>query len=194
MYGDPDAAARYWQPQRYDDCSLMAVADVVGQLTGDLPSEREIIDLASDTASQAHPGSIYIKPTDVSDPNTGMGTDPRDVVVLLEQYGVDAVITDENTANDPGGIPTGMRALANYLDDGHKVIAGVNAETLWNVRGDKTRADHAVVVTAIDTTEGVVHLNDSGNPKGRDEQVPIDTFAEAWATSDDMMIVTAASS
>jgi len=97
VYGDPDAAARYWQPQRYDDCSLMAVADVVGQLTGDLPSEREIIDLASDTASQAHPGSIYIKPTDVSDPNTGMGTDPRDVVVLLEQYGVDAVITDEET-------------------------------------------------------------------------------------------------
>jgi hypothetical protein len=190
LYGDPDTAARYWQPQHYDNCSLMAVADVVGQLSGEPVSERQIINVAENTPSQAHPGSIYIKPSDVNDPNSGQGTDSRDVVVLLDQFGIPAVITDEELADQPGGIPTGMDALAGYLDDGHKVIVGVNAETIWGVDGDRTYADHAVVVTGIDTTEHVVHLNDSGIADGSDEQVPIETFAAAWATSNNAMVVT----
>jgi len=190
LYGDPDAAAQYWLPQHYDDCGLMAVADVVGQLSGDTVSEQEIINVAQQTPSQTHPGSIYIKPADVADPNSGLGSDPRDIVVLLKQFGITAVITDEELADEPDGTPTGMEALAEYLDEGHKVIVGVNAETIWDVAGDRTHADHAVVVTGIDTTEGVVHLNDSGIKEGRDEQVSIDTFAAAWATSDNTMIVT----
>jgi hypothetical protein len=190
MYGDPTAAAQYWQLQNYDNCALMAVADVVGELSGEPVSEREIINVATNTASEAHPGSIYIKPAHLTDPNSGQGTDSRDVVVLLEQYGITAVITSEELADKPDSIPTGLEALAGYLDDGHKVIAGVNAETIWNVAGDRTYADHAVVVTGIDTTEGVVHLNDSGIEDGRDEQVSIKTFAAAWATSDNTMVVT----
>jgi hypothetical protein len=190
LYGDPEAAAQYWQPQNYDNCALMAVANVVGQLTGEMVSEQEIIDLAEDTPSQAHPGSIYIEPADTTDANTGMGTDPLDIVVLLDQFGVDAVITNEQLEDQAGGGPTGMEALADYLDDGHKVIVGVNAETIWDVAGDRTYANHAVVVTGIDTTERVVHLNDSGIENGRDEQVSIETFVAAWATSDNTMIVT----
>jgi hypothetical protein len=190
LYGDPDAAAQYWLPQHYDDCGLMAVADVVGQLSGEMVSERKIINVAENTPSQTHPGSIYIKPADVTDPNSGLGTDPRDIVVLLDQFGITAVITDEELADQPGGTPTGLDALGGYLDDGHKVIVGVNAETIWDVAGDRTHADHAVVVTGIDTTEGVVHLNDSGIKDGRDEQVTIETFAAAWATSDNTMVVT----
>lgn len=190
LYGDPETAAEYWQPQNYDNCALMAVANVVGQLTGEMVSEQEIIDLAEDTPSQAHPGSIYIEPADTTDANTGMGTDPLDIVVLLDQFGVDAVITNEQLEDQAGGTPTGMEALADYLDDGHKVIVGVNAETIWDVAGDRTYANHAVVVTGIDTTERVVHLNDSGIENGRDEQVSIETFVAAWATSDNTMIVT----
>ncbi len=33
-YGDPAAAAKWWRLQTYDDCALMASADVVGQMTG----------------------------------------------------------------------------------------------------------------------------------------------------------------
>lgn len=194
LYGNPDAAAEYWRPQHYDDCGLMAVADVVGQLSGDMVSEQEIINVAQQTPSQTHPGSIYIRPADVADPNSGLGTDPHDIVVLLKQFGITAVITDEELADEPDGTPTGMAALAGYLDEGHKVIVGVNAETIWDVAGDRTHADHAVVVTGIDTTERVVHLNDSGIEGGRDEQVSIDTFAAAWATSDNTMIVTVAAS
>ena len=35
LYGDPAAAAPFWRYQSYDDdCVEMAVADVVGELTG----------------------------------------------------------------------------------------------------------------------------------------------------------------
>ena len=47
MYGDPTAAAQYWQPQNYDNCALMAVADVAGELSGEPVSEREIINVAT---------------------------------------------------------------------------------------------------------------------------------------------------
>jgi hypothetical protein len=190
MFGDPETAAEYWQHQHYDDCALMAVADVVGQINHVLVSERQIIDVAKNTPSEVHPGSIYIKPADVDDPNSGNGTDARDVVVLLDHFGVHGVITDEDIAAQPGGLPTGLAPLMAYLDSGQKVIARVNAETIWNLEGDRTQSDHAVVVTGIDSTKGVVHLNDSGVEDGQDEQVSIATFAAAWATSDNAMIVT----
>ncbi|EUA52749.1 hypothetical protein I552_8857 [Mycobacterium xenopi 3993] len=70
---------------------------------------------------------------------------------------------------------------------------GVNAETIWNYpqgQGQRTNADHAVVVTGVDTRSNIVHLNDSGTPNGRDEQIPMDTFSQAWATGDNLLIVT----
>src|ERR1700729_2570093 len=49
MYGDPVAAAPYWRQQHTSDCGEMAVADVVGQITGDEPSEQRITALAEST-------------------------------------------------------------------------------------------------------------------------------------------------
>jgi hypothetical protein len=54
----------------------------------------------------------------------------------------------------------------------------------------KPRADHAVVVTGVDTANGIVHLNDSGSRDGRDEQVRMDVFVKAWATSHNFLTVT----
>jgi hypothetical protein len=190
MYGDPVAAATYWRAQHYDDCALMAVADIVGQLTGHLPTEQEMIDLAEKTPSKTHPGSIYIKPDGPSDATDGMGTAPEDELVLLAHYGITGVITDTESAHE-SGVQTGMEALKKYLADGHKIIAGVNAETIWDsADGQRTEPDHALVVTGVDTKDGVVHLNDSGTPDGRDEQVSIATFTKAWKTGGFAMIVT----
>jgi hypothetical protein len=47
-----------------------------------------------------------------------------------------------------------------------------------------------VVVTGIDTKAGMVHLNDTGAKAGRDEQVSIATFEQAWDTSNDFAVVT----
>jgi hypothetical protein len=47
-----------------------------------------------------------------------------------------------------------------------------------------------VVVTGIDTKANVVHVNDSGIEAGRDEQVSLATFEEAWNTSDNFAVIT----
>jgi uncharacterized protein YvpB len=194
MYGDPAAAASYWRMQSLDDCGLMAAADVIGQLTKRDVSEREIVAVAQQLPSRTHRGPMYTLPKDTGDPNsTGYGTDPADLPVLLAQYRITAtfVSTDDDT-----GAGTGLAALEGYLAAGHKVIAGVNAELLWGIavqtrdRNGNPTADHAVVVTGVDTATGKVHLNDSGNPNGRDETVAIDVFAKSWAASGDQVIVT----
>ena len=99
--------------------------------------------------------------------------------MLLAHYGVQAAAVHINTD-----------ALAQDLDQGRKVIVGVNDKTIWNKPGDRTQENHFVVVTGIDTRAGVVHLNDSGSRAGRDEQVSIATFEQAWKTSDNFAVVT----
>jgi hypothetical protein len=190
MYGDPAAAAPYWREQSLDDCALMASADVIGQLIQREVSEREIIAVAQHLPSQSHPGPIYTLPRDMSDPNrTGHGTNPYDIPVLLARYGITAVFTSEYDA-DTTGVATGIDALEHYLAGGHKVIVGVNAELIWGEpvetkdKNGEPVADHAVVVTGVDTANGKVHLNDSGTPHGKDETVPIEVFTRSWDTLD----------
>ncbi|MEE6176038.1 C39 family peptidase [Mycobacterium sp. 050134] len=193
LYGDPAAAAPFWRYQQYDDdCVEMSVADVVGELTGHQPSEQAIVKVAQTTPSTVHPGPIYTKP---KKRKPGSGTSFEDEPALLAHYGIHAVDTDTESAAKTG-VPTGMRALQGDLAAGRKVIVAVNAEIIWREPVEDKSPDgepesnHAVVVTGVDTTAGVVHLNDSGSEDGRDEQVPIDLFIRSWGTSDDEMTVT----
>ncbi len=173
MYGDPDAAAPYWRFQHQEDCGLMAVADVVGQIKGREPTQVGIELRGVFTKSEAHRGRIY----------RFDGTSPEDLVVLLQKYGIQSQLTTGNS----------MGTVEQDLAGGHKVIAALNAETIWNYppgQGNRNEADHAVVVTGVDTRNDIVHLNDSGTPNGRNEQIPMATFTRAWATGNDMLIVT----
>ncbi|MEO8816603.1 MAG: C39 family peptidase [Mycobacterium sp.] len=173
MYGDPGAAAPYWRYQHQEDCGLMAVADVVGQLTGHEPSQIGVEMRGIFTQSETHQGGIYAFD----------GTSPGDMVELLSKYGIASDLTTGNT----------MTGMEQDLAAGHRVIAGLNAETIWNYpagQGQRTSADHAVVVTGVDTGADIVHLNDSGTPDGRDEQIPMATFTAAWATGNNLLIVT----
>ena len=170
MYGDPAAAAPYWRQQRTSDCGEMAVADVVGQITGDEPDEQRITALAESTPSGVRRGPIW---------NLTADTDIRDLPVLLVQYGIKA-----------DNIQTSIDELEHDLAERRRVIVIVNAETIWNRPGNRNAANHFVVVTGIDPRAGVVHLNDSGVLNGRDEQVPIVTFKQAWAPNHNSAIVT----
>ena len=171
MHGDPAAAAPYRRYQQQDyDCGEMAVADVIGQITGHEPSEAEITAAAGNIPSVSHPGPIY---------RAADKTKNSDLPVLLAHYGVQAATVHTNTD-----------ALEQDLDQGHKVIVGLNDRTIWNKPGDRSTENHFVVVTGIDTKAGLVHLNDSGSRAGRDEQVPIATFEAAWKTSDNFAVVT----
>ncbi|MHA7651544.1 C39 family peptidase [Mycobacterium sp. ML4] len=168
MYGDPTAAAPFWRRQHGLDCAEVAVADVVGELTGNQPSEDEVRALSENTPSSVRPGPIF----------QNGGTDNRDIPILLGHYGIATVM----------GLFT-IGSLAPELGAGRKVIAGVNGETLWNQRGDRTHENHFVVVTGIDTGAGVVHLNDSGIDWGRDEVIPMAVFEASWATSNHFAVV-----
>jgi hypothetical protein len=170
MYGDPAAAAPFWRLQHSGDCGEMAVADVVGQITGHEPTERQINSLAKNTPSITGAGPIY---------HRRGGTDISDLPVLLAHYGIQSSL----------GQPT-IGALERDLAQRHKVIVAVNAETIWHTRGNRNVDNHVVVVTGVDTKAGVVHLNDSGITSGRDEQVSLTTFDKAWATSNNLAVVT----
>jgi hypothetical protein len=171
MHGDPGAAAPFWRLQRQDlDCGEMAVADVIGQITGNQPSEDQIDGAAENIPSANHAGSIYAPAERTSN---------HDLPVLLAHYGIQS-----------DAVTTNLDALERALDDGRKVIAGVNSKTLWNRPGDRSVENHFVVVTGIDTQARVVHVNDSGVRGGRDEQVSIDTFEQSWNTSDNFAVIT----
>jgi hypothetical protein len=172
MYGNPQAAAPYWRYQIGEDCGLMAVADVVGQVTGKEPSQVGIELRGVFTRSEVHHGGVYFFD----------GTSPQDMVLLLSKYGVQSQLTTGNT----------LQGMEQDLAAGRKVVAAINAETIWNYpqgQGQRTNADHAVVVTGVDTRNNIVHLNDSGTPNGRNEQIPLATFTRAWATSNNLLIV-----
>ena len=193
LYGNPEEAADFWQHQDFDNCVLMATADMIGELQGDMISEFEITATASITPSVVHPGTVYIPPIgSLDDPNQGMGTDPIDSLVLLEKYGFSGKVGGDlaEEVDEEFTTETGMDALAQYLADGQKVMAIVNAQLIWgDTEGPFDEPNHALVVTGIDTDEGVVHLNDSGNPDGRDFQIDIETFERAWATSGQSIVV-----
>jgi hypothetical protein len=186
MYGDPAAAAKYWRYQQYwDDCILMASADVVGEVTGAEPSEEDIIDRAQSTPSSQGAYPIYTRPANPKDPNSGQGTWFRDIPTLLATYNVGAVIKRGS-----------VEELEQQLGAGHKVIASVNGEIIWHKpvedkdkNGNPTH-NHAVVVTGVDTGNEVVHLNDSGSRTGRDSQIPLALFIQAWDAGNELMVVT----
>ena len=179
VYGDPAAAAPYWQAQSLEDnCGAMSVADIVGQLTGTRPTEAQILMVAEQTPSEMNPGTMIYKP------NTG-GISVGDLPVLLKRYGIKSVNSDTS-----GPDATGLNALEHYLGAGRKVIAYVNSAIVWDTSDQRTAADHFVVVTGIDAGKNVVHLNDPGADEAN-TTLSIPSFMKAWDTSNESVIVTA---
>lgn len=186
IYGDPAAAAKYWQAQSLEDnCGLMSVADVVGEITGHAPTEQQMVALAESTPSETNPGPIYAPRNDPSHSNGNGGIEMADEVVLLDHFGIKSEMT---SAAHPD--QTGLPALTHYLAHNRKVIAWVNSAVIWNTGDQRTEADHFLVVTGIDTNRELVHLNDPGADHP-DEQVTIPIFMTGWQTGKDSIVVTA---
>jgi hypothetical protein len=185
VYGDPAAVGKYWQQQSLEDnCGLMSVADVVGEITGNEPTEQQMITLAQNTPSGTNPGPIYAPSADPSHANGNGGVEMADLVVLLDHYGIKSAMYW--TAHPE---TTGMPALQQYLRDGRKAIAWVNSAVIWNTSDQRTKADHYLVVTGIDTNKKIIHLNDPGADHA-DEQVSFTTFTNAWRTGEESIVVT----
>ena len=189
VYGDPAAAAKYWRAQSLEDnCGLMAVADVVGELTGNEPTEQQMITLAQNTPSGTNPGPIYAPAADPSHAAGNGGVEMADLVVLLDHYGIKSAMFWTQHPET-----TGIPALQQYLHDGRKAIAWVNSAVIWNTNDQRAKADHYLVVTGIDADKQVVHLNDPGADHA-DEQVSVTTFTKAWHAGEESIVVTAKAS
>lgn len=120
------------------------------------------------------------------------GTSPEDVGKLLESHGV-GIHRYEN-AN--------VFNLSNELAQGHKVIVGVESDDLWHKNSilheiadffGLGKADHAVIVSGIDTSDPAhikVNITDPGTGDVA-KSYPIEQFMDAWKGSHFMMISTA---
>jgi hypothetical protein len=97
---------------------------------------------------------------------------------LLEHYGVEAHVEHGD-----------IEALSDHLDDGHGVIAIIDANEIWDMP-DGPGTNHALVVTGVDEEAGTVTLNDPGQPDGGGIEVPIDEFMDAWSDGGNQMVVT----
>ena len=76
------------------------------------------------------------------------------------------------------------------------MLVSVNGELIWGTpithkdKDGNPIGDHAVAVTGIDTANNVVHINDSGDSEGRDEQIPMELFMRAWEAGHELVVVT----
>lgn len=119
----------------------------------------------------------------------GEGTYPENVGKLLNEHGIDT--HTEIGAN--------VYDLMDELAKGHKIIVGVDADELWNPSfANKVMdffsesANHALIVTGIDTTDPdniKVILTDPGSGDVAKEY-PIDEFMDAWQDSDCFFVAT----
>jgi hypothetical protein len=193
QFGNYDANQQYWYYQgNYATCGMMAVASVIGQLTGTMPPQQEIINLAATTPSGVDIGKpIYSEPD---------GAKMVDLVKLLNLYGINADQTDFVNGQRQLALDTMTTALSQKQG----VIVFVNNNAMYNAYaqtyldsrvyppepGDGT-SNHFVSVISVNTTKNVVYVNDSALLNGKAFPLPLDKFMDAWKTSGAYSLITA---
>lgn len=105
---------------------------------------------------------------------------------LLENHGIETHVGSGNISD-----------LAQELDAGHKIVIPLDSGEIWKEDSQwedllNEHADHAVVLTGIDTDSipPKVFLNDPGHPDGESMGVDLDIFVDAWKDSGNQYIAT----
>ena len=190
------------------DSDIEGFPSPVGDVTGDVVSIVDVWD-----GAQSYPTSCAIRCQEmIIELYTGEEIDEH--VLVQEAYdrgwwkpGEGTSVTDIGNLLELNGIEvnrfenSNIFHLADQLAQGHKVIIGVDSGELWDQLPFLEdiqdafffeSADHAVIVSGIDTT-------DPGNPQviisdpGTGEAAvsyPLDQFIDAWKDSDFFMIAT----
>lgn len=167
--GTPEKDLENWHMQsETNSCAICCQEFVAEQLLDHDLSEQELTKFATEQGWY----------------NPETGTTISDVGKVLEAVGLEVKREYNQTLSD----------VFSELEDGHKVIVGVNNMVLDRPELAELpgfRANHAVQVIGIDYSnpEGVqVILNDSGVPDGKGRVVSAETFAKAWNTSQRFMV------
>jgi hypothetical protein len=179
-FGTPDHDRAFWEGQQQlpDDCAIKCQQFILEQFTGHPVGEGTLVREAFENGWYA----------------PGEGTKFTNVGNLLELHGV--AVTHYEHAD--------QFHLAMELAQGHKVIVGVESNSLWhqnpileavqNLLGVHGAADHAVVVSGIDTSDPqhvLVQVSDPGTGQAL-ATYPMEQFLEAWHGSDFFMVATQA--
>lgn len=163
------------QQEHQDTCAIRSQEFIIKQFTGH--------DIPEDTLIQEAEQNGWYQP--------GHGTSQDDVGKLLELHGIP--VNRYEHAN--------IFNLTSELAQGHRVIIGVDSEELWKqhpilheISGffGLNGADHAVVVSGIDTSDPEhikVIISDPGTGDAA-KSYPMDQFVEAWEGSDFTMVTT----
>lgn len=177
IFGSPDTDAMVFPgKQSYPDtCAIRCQEHILEVFTGMDIDENQLVQEAAINGWYA----------------PGEGTPLADVGKLLELHGVPVNQYQDATVFN----------LANELAQGHKVIIGVDSGELWegkSILGEildavgLSGADHAVVVSGIDTTDPdniKVIISDPGTGEPA-VSYPMDAFIDAWKDSDFFMVAT----
>jgi Peptidase_C39 like family len=159
-----------------EDCGLVSSQDVLNQF-GVPVTESDVVTHALQN------GECQYEPNDI--PDSG-GTSAEQQAQILSDYGVPAHADSGQS----------MEQLAGEVEQGHGVIASVNAGVLWGqpqyVEGGGD--NHAVTVTGVarDPDTGAIqgfYINDSGTGKSA-EFIPAATMEKAWQDTGGVSVVT----
>lgn len=169
--GNPTESMQLWEFQGDTGrCALYSQKFVIEELTGQEIDIEELADLAEENGWF----------------DESSGTPLLNMDKVLDYYGID---NDMSFHND-------IEQLEDCLNAGGKVIVAVDADEIWYGENDSIFTpgegpNHAVQVIGIDRTDAdnpMVILNDSGNPDGCGELVPMDVFLDAWEDGNCQMI------
>ncbi|GHO82253.1 hypothetical protein [Dictyobacter formicarum] len=179
IIGDPGHDMAQWHQQEHKDtCAIVSQEFIIESLTGEHVSEDSLM-------HDALEHGWYI-------PHGGTPLDH--VGDLLAYYGIPIERHEGAT----------MTELSQVLNQGQKVIVGVNGEDIWYCDSPDSllthypgmpgqNVDHAVEVIGIDYTDPLnpsVIINDPGIPDGQGIEVPEAVFEASWAISDHFMVST----
>jgi hypothetical protein len=175
IIGDPSSEIDYIQMQ--EGLYSCAVASQKGIIESILGKEIPEIELSYDAYSHGW----Y---------NPSAGTMPEHTGKILEEYGIPVDRGFERSITD----------LAEALQNGEKVMVGLDASEIWNGRIDMDgnpmelpNQGHVVWVTGIvedDSGHWSVVMNDSGIPNGAGEVVPLEHFLNAWEDYGNFAVIT----
>lgn len=169
--GEPESAMEEWEYQGDTGrCALYAQKFVIEELTDTEIDMEELAKLAQENGWFSEEG----------------GTPMLNMDRVLDYYGIDSDMSFYNNLSD----------IEECLEAGGKIIVAVDADEIWYGEQDDLftpgdGANHAVEVIGIDRTnpdDTMVILNDSGNPNGCGELVPLETFLDAWEDGNCQMI------
>ncbi|MCH5185012.1 MAG: hypothetical protein J1F64_02690 [Oscillospiraceae bacterium] len=169
--GDPAQSMSKWEYQGDTGrCAIYSQKFVIEELTDQKVDIEELVDLAESNGWF----------------DEDSGTSLLNMDKLLDFYGVQSEMSFYNDFSD----------LQRDLEMGKKIIVSIDADEIWYGENNDLftpddNANHAVEVIGVDHSDPdntMVILNDSGNPNGCGEMVPLDVFLDAWEDGNCQMI------